>query len=473
MAVEGEEEETEESLRQKLREQHEAAVRNEKKALQITWAGFAFNIVLAAGKGVAGFVGHSQALLADAFHSLSDSVSDAVTLWAVHTIKKPENYKYPYGYGKFETLGTFLVSATLVGTGIVLTQQCIDTVLLTIDTSHFHLPSLEDLFSNSNVDSTPASASTVGSDAAAVASEAAHSHAHSHSHHHGHSHIHWDPSQGPTNVALYGALGSILFKELLFQANLRIGQQAHSNLLIANAWHHRADAISSIIALVGIVGAQLGFTALDGLAGGVVGVMIIKMGADMALGSIYELVDSSVGTHDVRQDIVHTLRKSLRQLNHRHRQLSSAAASATPQKEERREEHNANTETNKKRNPNKELNRRHKVLLNYKNQDLRVRKLGTYFIADLRLEVNSRLGVAEADRLLKKVQSDLLMAVPRLKEVIVSFDVFDEQTGLILNSETVDLERLKKQPPREGLSQLQQQQSEGEKMKKEEEASSS
>lgn len=306
-----------EDQKRKEEEEKEVDYRKEAEDVQeqnkqmrvITWVGLGLNILLGTGKAIAGTMGNSQALVADAVHSFTDGISDIVTLWAIHMMQLPHNAQYPYGHGKFETMGTFLVAVTLVATGVGIGGHAVDS-LMNMST------------------------------------------------------------EVPSNLALYGALGSILFKEALYHATVRIGKRAGSELLIANAWHHRTDAISSVVALFGVAGAQYGVAWLDPVAGLAVGVMIVKMGVEMGMKSVRELTDASI-EHDM--------------LNYMEKLIRNVEGVVEARK-------------------------------------IRARKMGTYSIVDVKIQVDHLLSVSAAHQVAKRVRLTLLDAVPQVNDVMVHVD---------------------------------------------------
>ena len=211
------------------------------RADRITKVGAVANVGMAALKGVVGTAACSPALQADAVHSLSDLVSDGVSLWALHRARRPPDKYYPYGHGKFEAVGSACVGGLLVaaggGIGIHAMQAAVDAC--------------------SAVDVVPA-ALGLQLGAAAVA-----------------------------------AL-SVVIKEALYQRTLAVASEVRSSTLAANAWHHRTDALSSVVALVGIGGAACGVPLLDPLAGVVVSALILKEGAAIGRQALRELTDSQV-----------------------------------------------------------------------------------------------------------------------------------------------------------------------------------
>ena len=212
----------------------------EKEIYKVTLVGSAGNVALLTFKFIAGFLGHSSAMIADAVHSLSDFVTDLVVLVFVSISAKPQDQSHDYGHGKFETIATFLIGLALIGaaTGIIVSG--------------------------------------------------------------GMKLIAWwggDELEAPGWIALWAALLSIAVKELLYQYTVRKGRQLDSQVMIANAWHHRSDSLSSIGAAIGIGGAiWLGqrWTVLDPIASIVVGLMLVRVAWELLKTSIAELTECSL-----------------------------------------------------------------------------------------------------------------------------------------------------------------------------------
>ena len=212
----------------------------EKEIYQVTLVGSAVNVILTAFKFVAGILGHSAAMLADAVHSLSDFLTDLIVLVFVRISSKPADSRHDYGHGKFETLATALIGVALliVAGGII-----------------FH--SAGSLVSWLRGEDLPA----------------------------------------PGKLALWAALISILFKELTFHYTICKGRKLNSSVVQANAWHHRSDALSSIGAFVGIGGAILlgdRWTVLDPLASLIVGFFIVYAAWKLLKNCIDDLTEASL-----------------------------------------------------------------------------------------------------------------------------------------------------------------------------------
>ncbi|MBP5335828.1 MAG: cation transporter [Bacteroidales bacterium] len=207
---------------------------------RITLIGSAGNVLLVIVKFIAGVAGRSSAMIADAVHSLSDLLTDFIVLLFVGISARPQDASHDYGHGKFETLASLMVSIALIGAAIG---------IIVSGASKF-------------------AAWLGGADL-----------------------------QSPGKLALWVAVISILVKELMYQFTARKGRELESQALVANAWHHRSDALSSIGAAIGIAGAVLiggRWTVLDPLASIVVGAMLIAVALKIMRPSLGELTDESL-----------------------------------------------------------------------------------------------------------------------------------------------------------------------------------
>ena len=210
------------------------------KGVKVTYNGLIVNIILTAFKFLAGIIGQSAAMVADAAHSLSDLASDVVVILCFRYIKNPIDETHNYGHGKIETLSTAIVGSMLL------------VVIFFIASS-----SVEELLRFFRGEVIPR----------------------------------------PAPIALIAAILSISSKELLYRYTLKVGKEIESPLIIANAWHHRSDAFSSIGTMIGIGGAIfLGekWRILDPLAALFVSVLILKVAIDILKDSISELIETSV-----------------------------------------------------------------------------------------------------------------------------------------------------------------------------------
>lgn len=212
----------------------------ERQIYRITLVGSAGNALLVVFKFVAGIIGHSAAMVADAVHSLSDFITDIIVLVFVSISAKPQDSSHDYGHGKFETLATLFISLALVAAAIGIIVSGARKLAAWLN----------------------------GADL-----------------------------EAPGSLALWAAFISILMKEWMFRFTARKGRELDSPALKANAWHHRSDALSSIGAAVGIGGAVLlggRWTVLDPLASIVVGAMLVKVAWEIMRPSLGELTDESL-----------------------------------------------------------------------------------------------------------------------------------------------------------------------------------
>lgn len=255
-----EEDEEAAALRRKL------SAEDVKAADRITWIGVCLNVVLSAAKGVAGVAFHSSGLLADAVHSASDLASDAVTLVTLRYCARPPDARQPYGYGKYESIGALSVSLLLVGGSAGIIVHSFETLLALVQSSAAAAAVADSL----------AQVERAANDVAATSSSLST----------GAEKIH------PAALAI--AAVSVGTKEWLYRATNMIGKRVNSSVLIANAWHHRSDAVTSVVAMAGIGLSLAGLPLFDPIAGMVVGGVILKMGGEIGLASVRELCDAQL-----------------------------------------------------------------------------------------------------------------------------------------------------------------------------------
>ncbi|KAL2323625.1 hypothetical protein Fmac_028004 [Flemingia macrophylla] len=232
-----------------------------KEGEKIFRLGLAADIGLATGKAFTGYLSGSTAIIADAAHSISDVVLSGIALLSFKVAKAPRDKEHPYGHGKFETMGALGISFMLLATGGGIAWHAADLLM--------------GMFS---------------SDLETVSQALAHGHGHSHEHG---GHHHGIDMEHPV-LALNMTIVSICVKEGLYWITKQAGEKQGSGLMKANAWHHRADAISSVVALIGVGGSILGVKFLDPLAGLLVSGMILKAGAETGYQSVLELVDAAI-----------------------------------------------------------------------------------------------------------------------------------------------------------------------------------
>ncbi|KAG6787148.1 hypothetical protein D5086_005899 [Populus alba] len=228
--------------------------------------GLAADIGLAAGKAFTGYLSGSTAIIADAAHSVSDVVLSGIALWSFKAGMAPKDKEHPYGHGKFETLGALGISCMLLATAGGIAWHALDLLLGLLT---------------------------------AVPEVANHPLTHEHVHNHLQGGHHHGVDMDHPILALSMTIVSISVKEGLYWITKQAGERQGSGLMKANAWHHRADAISSVVALIGVGGAILGVKFLDPLAGLVVSGMILKAGLESGYQSVLELVDAAIPEEDL------------------------------------------------------------------------------------------------------------------------------------------------------------------------------
>ncbi len=221
-----------------------------KEIYKVTLVGGAVNVLLLLFKFVAGVVGHSAAMVADAVHSLSDLATDIIVLLFVRISSKPSDKSHDYGHGKFETLAMTIIGVSLLMVAIGIVYGGITKVVAWANGASL---------------------------------------------------------KAPGTLALWAALLSVVMKEAVYRYSMVKARQLNSQAVEANAWHHRSDALSSIGTALGIGGAIfLGqrWTVLDPLASIVVGVFIVKVAADLLRNGIGDLMEQSL-PDAVEEEIVH------------------------------------------------------------------------------------------------------------------------------------------------------------------------
>lgn len=275
---------------------------------RVTLIGAVANLVLSLGKISGGVVGQSQALIADGVHSLSDLLSDGLVLFAARWGSLDADHNHPYGHARIETLATLGVGLLLIaiGAGFIL-----DSIFRLLSPERLLVPG-------------------------------------------------W--------LAFWIVVVSLLVKEGLYRYTERVARRTGSALLLANAWHHRSDALSSVVVLVGIGGALLGLVWLDSVAATVVGVMLAWVGWRLLAPAAAELVDTGLSR----------------------RELAALAA-------------------------------RIDALDSVQGHDrLRSRRMGAHVFVDVRVWVAADLSVAEAERIATKVRRTMVGQLPGRADVIVS-----------------------------------------------------
>ena len=219
--------------------QHSPAERSA-AASRSTWVSVGVNLVLTTAQIVVGVLAKSQGLIADGIHSLSDLVADFVVLFANHHSQKDADQDHPYGHQRFETAASLVLGSLLLAVGIGMLWSAVSKL------------------------QNPESIATV--------------------------HI----------VALWVAGAALTAKELLFRYMLAVAKRVKSSMLVANAWHARSDAASSLVVGVGIIGNLAGYPILDPIAAAIVGFMVTKMGWSFGWDAMHDLMDRAVDEAEVQ-----------------------------------------------------------------------------------------------------------------------------------------------------------------------------
>ncbi len=288
-----------------------------KTGVRVTLVGAAGNILLTICKFAAGYLGKSSAMIADAVHSLSDLITDLVALVSLKISNKPSDECHPYGHGRAEAIGATVIGIILIGVGFEFINEAIQI-------------------------------------------------------------IREGTAQTPNNLAIGGALISIGIKEALYRYTANVGQAIESQVIIANAYHHRTDALSSIVALFGIAAAMAGYSICDPIAATLVALFIIKVGFDVAWESVQELMDASV-SKDIRREIEETI-----------------------------------------------LNSDEVVSFH----DLKTRKIGKDILVDVHIQVQPYISVSEGHNIAESVRKGLQSKVKNVGQTMVHIDAEDDGPGI-------------------------------------------
>jgi cation diffusion facilitator family transporter len=285
-----------------------------KRRVTLVCAGL--NLLLAGIKLVLGSIGQSQALVADGIHSLSDLATDAMVLVAIRFAREEADEEHPYGHARFETVATVILGLLLllVAAGIVVdaAERIANPKLL---------------------------------------------------------------SQ-PGFLALSGAAVSIVLKEWMYWYNVRVARQLNSDLMQANAWHHRSDAVSSIIVLIGIAGSMAGYPALDAVGAIGVSLLIARIGWGLGWEGIRELVDTGASA------------EQLEEISGIIRDAEGVEAF----------------------------------------HDLRTRRMGKELLVEVHVLVESQLSVSEGHMIGDRVRADLLGGCDYISQVLVHVDPEDDES---------------------------------------------
>jgi len=280
---------------------------------RVTLAGAAVNCGLACLQITFGLLGNSQALLADGFHTLSDLSTDFIVLYASRRASKAADEDHPYGHGRIETLASMLLGAILAVVGIGIGIRGVESIFNPVATN-------------------------------------------------------------PEAITIVFASLAVVAKEGLYRYTLRAARATHSSLLEANAWHHRSDALSSIVVVIGISAQLLGVAHMDAAAAMVVAGMISWMGFRVGRKALYELIDTGLDF-----ELVAEVRQAM---------LADASVVGI---------HN-----------------------------LRTRSMGGLGYIDAHIEVDASLTVSEAHYIAHKIEHQVKKQFPKIIDVQIHIDPLDD-----------------------------------------------
>ncbi len=283
---------------------------------KVTLVGAFVNIFLSLAQLTGGVIAQSQALIADGVHTLSDLASDIVVLVAAKLASKDADEDHPYGHGRIETVATIILGLMLSSVGIGIALDAFGRL------------------------------------------------------------AHPELLLNPKPLGLFFALLAIVSKESLFHYTKRTARRINSPMLLANAWHHRSDAISSLVVLIGIAGAIfLHIHWLDAIAAIIVAGMIVFMGLQMIKDSVMELVDTALDPDRVKE--IHQFIEHIDGVKNVHM--------------------------------------------------LRTRKMGGNALADVHVQVDSHISVSEGHHIAERVMNNLTTQFPELQDVTVHIDPEDDE----------------------------------------------
>ena len=280
-----------------------------------TWVSISVNLVLSIAQLIIGFVGHSQALIADSVHTLSDLTADFLVLAVTRASNKGADEDHPYGHTRYETLATTALSVLLIAVAIGIAISSVDRILNPTGIT-------------------------------------------------------------PSMITLWAALLTTLAKEGLYHYTLHVAHKIKSRMLEASAWHHRSDAISSIVVVIGIGGAILGIPMFDALAALIVAVMIARIGWHLGYRSVQELSDTGL-----EPDRLQAIRNTIQNID-----------------------------------GVKELHL------------LRTRTMGPHALVDVHILVDSQLSVSEGHQISEAVEYALIDAFDEINDVTVHIDPEDDES---------------------------------------------
>lgn len=382
----------------------------------ITVVGLIANLVLCGAKGLAGVWLHSASLLADAAHSLSDTFSDLVTLFCWKMSQRPASQSHPLGYGKFETMGGLGVSVVLVAGAFAIGMHSYG-LLLDVLQPHLHqMPSGLQAFGHLTGDlaraaggllhdhhhTAVAASADVGSNTAGAILDAADG---------AKSNLSSASGAETENLldpnAMWFALISVLVKEWLYHATLKIAREEKSSVLEANAIHHRSDSLSSGVTFLAIGGSYMGFPVLDPLGGLLVAGLIGKQGIELLINALADLSDRGV-----QPEVLDDFERALQAIVDGADEIEGPAAAAGRRTGVVASHSTAESDRNDAR------------LLGWK--DLRAVRSGVSTFVDVTLIMREDVQLKQARSVEQKVREKLILAVKGVKEVRIHLDTQQE-----------------------------------------------
>ena len=286
-------------------------------SLRVAVVNITANFLLTTAQVIIGILGHSQALVADGLHTLSDTLADLLVIFALKHGHKGADEEHPYGHERIETAVTMILGVVLIGVAIGIGAR-VGMKLMTVG---------------------------------AIVT--------------------------PSALTLWTALGTLVAKEAMYRYTINIANRFGSNMLRASAWHHRSDALSSLVVAVGIGGSLIGFAWFDAIAAILVALMIIKVGIQLSWQSLRELVDTGLSTEDLESI--------------RHAILSVSGVKALHM--------------------------------------LRTRRVGGQALADVHIIVDDHVSVSEGHQISEAVRARLLKEITPMADVMVHIDTEEDVQG--------------------------------------------
>lgn len=300
-----------------------------KATRRVTIAGALTNAFLALAQLLGGWLTHSAGLVADGFHTLSDLTSDFVVLFAAKKANEEADDEHPYGHGRIETLATTMLGGLLLAVAFTVFADVVERYLFE------------------------------------------------------------QPLAQPTRMALLFASLGIVLKEGLYRYTIKTAEKHNSDMLRANAWHHRSDALSSILVFIGVAVSLSGFIYADSIAAILVALLIGKIGFDLVYNSAQQLIDSALDEETVAK-------------------IKTASTAVDG-------------------------------VVNV--HELRTRKSGTSAFADVRVQVSPRISISEGHQISETVRHEIMRAVPDVTDVVVHTEAeyhHEEVHDLPLRQELVE-----------------------------------